>query len=98
MTSVLLTLGRCAPCLGLYEERAAALLGVPPSLRGRHKALDAHTRLQEPALREYSTLAAYSAGAGAAAQRLEAARREGTHTVWQPHAAGDEAASHALLA
>ena len=92
------TTSACAPCLGLYEERAAALLGVPPSLRGRHKALDAHTRLQEPALREYSTLAAYSAGAGAAAQRLEAARREGTHTVWQPHAAGDEAASHALLA
>jgi hypothetical protein len=89
------TTSACAPCLGLYEERAASLLGVPPSLRGRHKALDAHARLQEPPLSEYAALPSYSEDAG---QRLEAARREGTHTVWQPHAAGDKAASHSLLA
>ena len=89
------TTSACAPCLGLYEERAASLLGVPPSLRGRNKALGAHERLQEPPLSEYAALPGYSEDAG---ERLEAARREGTHTVWQPHAAGDKAASHSLLA
>ena len=89
------TTSACAPCLGLYEERAASLLGVPPSLRGRSKALGAHERLQEPPLSEYAALPGYSEDAG---ERLEAARREGTHTVWQPHAVGDKAASHSLLA
>ena len=38
----------CACCLGLYEEQAGRYLRVPPSLRGRHKALDAHSRLLSP--------------------------------------------------
>jgi len=91
------TTSACAPCLGLYEQHAATLLGVPPSLRGRHKALDAHARLQEPPLREYASLPAYSEDAE---QRLEDARREDARTVWQPHAAGAKAkeAWHSLLA
>ena len=40
----------CASCLGVYESRSASWLGVPPSLRGRSKALDAHARLASPVL------------------------------------------------
>ena len=46
----------CAACLGVYEERSAKELGVPPSLRGHGKALDAHARLQAPLLADYALL------------------------------------------
>jgi hypothetical protein len=49
-----ITTSACASCLGVYEERSAAFLGVPPSLRGHGKALDAHARLTTPALTSYT--------------------------------------------
>ena len=79
--------------------RGLACSGVPPSLRGRHKALDAHARLQEPALSAYSALAACSAGAeagGAVGLRPHGARARtpcGSRTPRET-----TAASHALLA
>lgn len=46
----------CASCLGLYEERSGRVLGVPVSLRGHFKALDAHARLVAPLLDDLSAL------------------------------------------
>lgn len=46
----------CASCLGVYEERSGQALGVPPSLRGHNKALDAHSRLASPMLEDMSLL------------------------------------------
>ena len=51
-----ITTSACASCLGLYEERSASKLGVPPSLRGRGKALDAHARLAAPLLSDLAML------------------------------------------
>jgi hypothetical protein len=45
-----ITTSACASCVGLYEERSAEMLGVPPSLRGHGKALDAQARIAQPAL------------------------------------------------
>ena len=94
-----ITTSACAPCLGIYEERAAALLGVPPSLRGRHKALDAHARLQEPPLTEYAALRTFggrdAADADADADADAAAPRR---AVWRPHPEAAKAAHHSLLA
>ena len=46
----------CASCLGVYEERSARLLGVPPSLRGHGKALDAHMRLASAVIGDLTML------------------------------------------
>lgn len=76
----------CASCLGVYEERTASQLGVPPSLRGRGKALDAYSRLASPVLDDYSQLHA-STWMGsedweeAASEAEEAAAAE---AAWRP--------------
>ena len=46
----------CASCLGVYEEKSARSLRVPPSLCGHGKALDAHARLCSPALEDFALL------------------------------------------
>lgn len=51
-----ITTSTFAACLGLYEEKAAQVIGVPPSLRGHGKALDAHARLASPLLSDLSLL------------------------------------------
>jgi hypothetical protein len=73
----------CASCLGVYEERSASFLGVPPSLRGHGKALDAHSRLASPVLSEYLRLHTDSADADAAAQQLAKAEKA-ARGVWRP--------------
>ena len=73
----------CASCLGVYEERSASILGVPPSLRGHGKALDAHARLSSPVLAEFSTLHTDGADADAEAQQ-SAKAEERARAVWRP--------------
>jgi hypothetical protein len=51
-----ITTSSFASCLGVYEENTARVLGVPPSLRGHRKALDAHARLAAPLLSDLSML------------------------------------------
>ena len=86
----------CASCLGVYEDRAASLLGVPPSLRGHGKALDAHARLQSPVLgpAEYALLylgdddEAHAHARGEAVQAVEAAAEAAMRRLeaaWKPH-------------
>lgn len=42
-----LTTSRCAPVLGIYEPLGAKTLGVPASLSGHHKALDAFHKVSQ---------------------------------------------------
>jgi hypothetical protein len=74
----------CASCLGVYEDRSASLLGVPPSLRGHGKALDAHSRLQSAVLDDYGLLQpdAWLNEEEAAAEAAAASAAQG---VWRPH-------------
>lgn len=51
-----ITTSAFASCLGVWEEKTARALGVPRSLRGRGKALDAHVRLTLPLLDDLALL------------------------------------------
>lgn len=76
----------CASCLGVYEERSASVLGVPPSLRGHGKALDAHARLSSPALSDLSTLHTANSDAELMAQQSAKAEHR-ARAVWRSSSA-----------
>lgn len=90
----------CASCLGVYEERSSSRLGVPPSLRGHGKALDAHARLSEPVLAEAQLSLLHpdcrSGWGEDGMEEEEEARERAAAAVWRPpvrvpHEASDDA-------
>lgn len=72
----------CASCLGVYEEHTARELGVPPSLRGHGKALDAHARLSSPMLEDLSLLRPELWGADDEGD--DTASAAAAEAVWRP--------------
>lgn len=89
-----ITTSACAACLGMYEEKAARLLGVPVSLRAHRKALEAHARLLEPLLTDFSLLYDRALSLDV----LEPLEAEASYGEWVAHPAGSPSASYALLA
>lgn len=80
-----ITTSTFAACLGVYEEKAAKVLGVPPSLRGHGKALDAHARIASPLLSDLSLLNPQLWQSGEDRTRLPASA---SSTIWPSHTDG----------
>jgi len=78
-----ITTSTFAACLGVYEENAAEVIGVPPSLRGHDKALNARARLASTLLSDLSLPNPQQSGEDRA--RLPASA---SSAIWPSHTDG----------